>query len=49
MVTSVLASRRFFHTGKTLYPSPNVFSEPTCMPSVLMSGNAQRYVCVARW
>ena len=31
-VTSVLASRRCFHTGRTWYPSPNAFSEPTFMP-----------------
>jgi len=42
VVTSVLASRRFFHTGSTLYPPPNVLSEPTFMPSVLISGSAHR-------
>src|SRR6476620_2982447 len=34
-----LASRRFFQTGRTLYPEPNVFSEPTFMPSVLISAH----------
>jgi hypothetical protein len=28
---------------------PNACSEPIFMPSVLMSGSAHRYVCVARW
>ena len=42
VVTSVSASRRFFHTDSTLYPAPKVFSEPTFIPSALISGRAQR-------
>jgi len=49
VVISVFASRRFFQIGRTLEPAPKTFSEPTFIPSVLKSGRAQRYVCVARW